>query len=294
MPESPPKRAGPPPGAGAASPRGTSTRDQTKLARKHQGEPTELTVAGIGASAGGLDACRKFLSALPAGNGMAFIFVQHLDPTHESLMVDLLASHTVMRVLQAAEGMTIEPDHLYVIPPGTYLSVVNRMLHLSQPEARHGARLPFDFLLNSMALEYGKHAVCVVLSGTGSDGSTGLRAIKDNGGLVIVQRPAEADFDGMPRSALATGAADMELPVAEIPDALMQYNGRSKLGTALAPPVQIAQSPAWLPAIIDLLRSNTAHDFRLYKHGTLQRRIERQREAHAWRLESQCRLSTFA
>src|SRR5665213_2710755 len=103
----------------------------------------DLLVVGIGASAGGLDACRKLVGALPAGNGMAFILVQHLDPTHESMMVDLLADHTWMTVRQAIDGVAIERDHLYVIPPGTYLSISNGALHLSQPQARHGARLPF-------------------------------------------------------------------------------------------------------------------------------------------------------
>ena len=113
--------------------------------------PADFPVVGIGASAGGLDACRKLVDALPADNGMAFILVQHLDPTHESMMVDLLAGHTSMTVRQATDGMLIERDHLYVIPPGTYLSVGNGALHLSQPQARHGARLPFDFLLHSLA-----------------------------------------------------------------------------------------------------------------------------------------------
>ena len=118
----------------------------------------DFLIVGIGASAGGLDACRKLIEALPASNGMAFILVQHLDPTHESMMVDLLAGHTRMAVRQAADGAPLEPDHLYVIPPGTYLSVGSGALHLSEPQARHGARLPFDFLLNSLAEEYGERA----------------------------------------------------------------------------------------------------------------------------------------
>ena len=175
----------------------------------------DFPVVGIGASAGGFDACRKLVDALPAGNGMAFILVQHLDPTHESMMVDLLAGHTSMTVLQATDGMPIEREHLYVIPPGTYLSVSSGALHLSQPQARHGARLPFDFLLHSLAEEYGARAICVILSGTGADGSLGLKAVKEKGGLVIAQDPDEAGYDGMPRSAITTGAVDLVLPVAE-------------------------------------------------------------------------------
>jgi hypothetical protein len=112
--------------------------------------PADLPIVGIGASVGGLDACRKFLAALPADNDMAFILVQHLDPDHESMLVDLLASHTTMTVSQATEGMRIERDHLYIIPPGAYLSIGDDVLHLSQPSERHGARHPFDFLLRSM------------------------------------------------------------------------------------------------------------------------------------------------
>src|SRR5476651_2171071 len=183
----------------------------------------DFPIVAIGASAGGLDACRKLLDALPADNGMAFILVQHLDPSHESMMVDLLAGHTAMTVRQAADGMPIEREHLYVIPPGTYLSVTEGALHLSQPQARHGARLPFDFLLRSMATAFGTRAVCVVLSGTGADGSIGLSAVKQQGGLVIAQDPDEADYDGMPRNAIMTGNVDFVLPVAQISEMLAKH-----------------------------------------------------------------------
>ena len=129
------------------------------------------------------------MDALPDDAGLAFILVQHLDPTHESMMADLLAGHTSMTVRQAADGMMIERDHVYVIPPGTYLSVSAGALRLSQPQARHGARLPFDFLLRSLAEQYGARAICVILSGTGADGSLGLKAVKENGGFVIAQDP---------------------------------------------------------------------------------------------------------
>src|SRR6202021_2832528 len=179
-------------------------------------------IVAIGASAGGLDACRKLLDALPAVNGMAFIIVQPLDPSHDSMMVDLLAGHTSMPVLLATDGMKIERERVYVIPPGVYLSVDEKGgLRLSRPQARRGARLPFDFLLNSLAREYGARAVCVVLSGTGADGSLGLKAVKESGGLVIAQDIAEADYDGMPRSAIATGAVDLVLRTAKIAEGLV-------------------------------------------------------------------------
>jgi len=164
----------------------------------------DFPVVAIGASAGGLDACRKLLDALPAATGMAFILVLHLDPSHESLMVDLLASHTSMTVCQAGEGMLLEREHFYIIPPGRYLAVDGGTLRLTQPQARHGARLPFDFLLNSLAADCGSRTICVVLSGTGADGSLGLQALKKASGLVIAQEPGEAGYDGMPRAAIAT------------------------------------------------------------------------------------------
>jgi two-component system CheB/CheR fusion protein len=243
--------------------------------RRHPRGSENFSVVGVGASAGGLEACRKLVEALPAGNGMAFILIQHLDPTHESMMVDLLASHTSMTVRQARDGMLLEREHLYIIPPGTYLSVANGALHLSEPQARHGARLPFDFLLHSLAEECGARAICVILSGTGADGTFGLKAVKEKGGLVIAQEPAEAAYDGMPRSAIMTGAVDLVLPVAKIPEALVKYDRRMALAHAHGGVVPQDRAQNWLPEIIDLLRTKTAHDFALYKEGTLQRRIER-------------------
>lgn len=239
-----------------------------------KGDPFDFMVVGVGASAGGLDACRQLVAALPTGNGMAFILIQHLDPTHDSMMVDLLAGYTSMTVRQVTDGMPIERDHFYIIPPGTYLAVVNGLLHLTPPEARHGARLPFDFLLHSLAEQFGRRAVCVILSGTGADGSLGLRSVKEKGGLVIAQCPEEAGFDGMPLSAIATGAVDLVLPTAKIPDALIgHYLSVTPDSHAASPPV--SATPDWLPRIVELLRTKTSHDFRLYKPGTLMRRIER-------------------
>jgi two-component system CheB/CheR fusion protein len=251
----------------------TETPPATGAARAPPADAALFPIVGIGASAGGLDACKKLLNALPAGIGMAFILVQHLDPTHESMMVELLANHTRMPVQQAGDEMRIEPDHVYVIPPGADLSVADGCLHLSRPHARHGARLPFDFLLHSLAEACGARAVCVVLSGTGADGSLGLKAIKQQGGLVIAQEPGEAGFDGMPGSAIATGVVDLVLTAAAIPDALVAHGRRASLPQMQAPEPDPARNLS--SEIIDLLRMKTAHDFTLYKRGTLQRRIER-------------------
>jgi len=251
-------------------------RHRSLPARGRSRASTNFAVIGIGASAGGLDACRKFVAALPANTGMAFVLVQHLDPTHESMMVDLLAGHASVAVLQATDGMPIEPEHFYIIPPGTYLSVRHGTLHLSEPQAPHGSRLPFDFLLHSLAEEFGARAIGVILSGTGADGSLGLQAVQHEGGLVIAQDPDEASFDGMPRSAILTGAVGLVLPVAQIPDALVKYDRRLAAFTHRQSGSRSPEAPPdWLRQIIDLLRTKTAHDFKLYKPGTLQRRIER-------------------
>jgi len=234
----------------------------------------EMRVVAVGASSGGLEACTKLLNALPAPTAMAFVLVQHLDPTHPSMLVELLAEHTPLAVLQAEDGMTILAKHLYVIPPGAYLSVKDGALRLSKPNVPRGARLPFDFLLHSLAAEYGPRAVCVVLSGNGADGTIGLRAVKDAGGLVLAQDPAEAGFDGMPSSAIATGLVDQVLRVAAIADALDGRGGGSQLTTT--PPADDASAGSDpLSAIIALLRTRNGHDFAPYKRGTLERRIER-------------------
>jgi two-component system CheB/CheR fusion protein len=230
-------------------------------------------IVGVGASAGGLDACRKLLTAIPSDTGLAFILVQHLDPSHESLMVDLLAGETSMVVVQATDGMPIQPNHVYTIPPGTYLSVSNDTLQVSPPDPRHGARLPFDFLLRSLAEQYGDRAICVILSGTGGDGSIGLKAIRQHGGLVIAQDPDEAGYDGMPRSAIETGEVDLILPIAKIPSSLHRLPGTGV--DRGGDEKKLADQTDWLGEIIDLLRTRTSHNFTLYKHGTLERRIER-------------------
>jgi FixJ family two-component response regulator/chemotaxis methyl-accepting protein methylase len=254
-----PQRAG---AARSGPRRRSSPRRNSSLA------PESFPVVGLGASAGGLDAFRRLLGALPSGTGMAFILIQHLDPTHPSMMVDLLTGHTPLTVQQAADRMPLESEHVYLIPPGTYLSIRGGALHLSEPRERHGARLPFDFFLRSLAEELGDRSICVILSGTGTDGSLGLKAVKERGGLVIAQDPDEAEYDGMPRSAIMTGAVDLVLTVAKIPEILAKYGRRQGSAPDDHPPDRSAE-------IINLLRAKTAHDFALYKPGTLLRRIER-------------------
>src|SRR3984957_8215707 len=237
--------------------------------------PDDLLGVGIGASAGGLEALSKLFDALPPDTGMAFVLIQHLDPTHKSMMAGLLAGHTAMTVLEAANGMVVERDHVYVIPPGAYLAIRAGALRLTKPSERPGARMAFDFFLRSLAEDCGGRAACVVLSGTGADGSAGLTAVHDRGGFVIVQDPKDAASDGMPRSAILTGAADLVLPVAEIPAALVHPSRQARRLSEPAKPAPPANANAGFAEIIDLLRTQGSHDFGLYKEGTLRRQIER-------------------
>ncbi len=206
---------------------------------------------------------------------MAYILVQHLDPNHESMMVDLLAGVTPLAVVQAAQDMPIEPDHLYVIPPGKYLSVKAGMLHLSVPLERHGARFPFDHLLRSLAAEHDGRIACVVLSGTGNDGTLGIEAVAARGGLVLAQDPAEASYDGMPSSAIATGRVNRTLAIADMPAALARFAAGAAPRRPRGKVITGGGAPPEIDEVIEMLRARGSQDFRSYKTGTLQRRIER-------------------
>ncbi|PBN43587.1 histidine kinase [Sphingobium sp. D43FB] len=238
-----------------------------------RGPPPVMPVVAIGASAGGLDAACKLIGALPVQSGMTFIIVQHLDPTHESLLGDLLAEHTMMKVTEATDGRLLLPNEIYIIPPARYLSVRAGALHLSAPQAHHGARLPFDFLIKSLAETYGPRTACIILSGTGSDGSLGIAELKAKGGFIIAQKPEEAEYDGMPRSAIDTGLVDAILPVQEMPEALEKFGAHIPAQPTYA--VANESPTTGLAAIVSYLKDKTSHDFRQYKPGTLERRIER-------------------
>lgn len=262
----------------ARSSSGSDLSDEPALPDQKQpprGLQSRIPIVAIGASAGGLEACRKLLDGIAAPNGMAFIFVQHLDPNHESLIIDLLKDNTGMTVTEARDGVIVEPDNVYIIAPGTSLTVEGGILHVARTMPPHGARLPFDALLNSLAVDTGASALCIILSGTGADGSIGLAAIKQRGGMVIVQRPEDAAYDGMPRSAVATNLADKVLSLQDMPEAIAAFARTlaDTPGPAGAP--ETAKTKATLPDIIKALRAKTTHDFTSYKPGTLQRRVER-------------------
>ena len=240
---------------------------------------TATRIVGLGASAGGLAALESFLAAVPPHTGLAYIVVQHLDPTQKTLLVDLLQRVTPMPVLEAGQGMRIEPDAVFVIPPGTELRVVDDHLDLSSPEEPRGMRLPINILFSSLASGQGERAIAVLLSGMGSDGTPGLQAIKAMGGLTLVQDPATAQFDAMPRSAIDAGCADIVAPPDELPARLMACVPRvSDPAAATSPPDPPTAAP--LQQIVTLLQRQTRHDFSLYKPSTLHRRIARRMAIH--------------
>ena len=237
--------------------------------------PESFPVVGIGASAGGLAAIEEFLAALPTDGylGMAFVLIQHLDPDHKSLLLDLVRQYTSMPVAWATDDAEVVPAHFYVMPPNKDVAIMGGHLRLMDPEAPRGRRLPIDGFFRSLAQDCGDRAVCIVLSGTGSDGVIGLRAVKGEGGMVMAQQPDTAGYDGMPRNAIATGVVDYVLPPQEMPAQLLAYASRAYVA---APPHEAAPSDEeWLSRILVLLRDRTGHDFSAYKRNTIRRRVER-------------------
>lgn len=235
---------------------------------------------GLGASAGGLEAFEQFFTHMPGDSGLAFVLVSHLDPNRESLMTELLRRFTPMPVEEAREGMRVMANRVYVIPPNRYLSVDRGVLRLSTPPEPRGLRLPIDAFFRSLAEDQGNHAACVILSGNGSDGTLGLRAVHGAGGLALVQDPADARFDGMPRSALSTGLADLVLPVAQMPAQLLAYAQQVSARKRRRGARVVAEVPAPLQKILFLVRQHTGHDFSLYKSSTIVRRLERRMGLH--------------
>ena len=242
-------------------------------------EPAEkagrFPIVGLGASAGGLPAFEAFFSGMPAdaGTGLAFVLVQHLAPDHKSILTELVGRCTKLRVFEVKDGMKVKPGCVYVIPPNRDMAFIDGALQLFDPAAAQGPRLPIDFFFRSLAEDQGEMAVGIVLSGTGSDGTLGLRAIKGEGGLALAQAPETAEYDGMPRSAIATGLVDFVLAPAEMPARLIAYAGR-----AFEKKVSAATEEApgdLLKKIFVLLRSRTGNDFSQYKRNTILRRIER-------------------
>jgi len=239
-------------------------------------------IVGIGASAGGLAALESFFSGMPGDvdPGMAFVLVQHLAPDHKSMLCDLIQRCTRMQVFEVEDGVVVQPNCIYIIPPNRDMAFLNGTLQLLEPSAPRGQRLPIDFFFRSLAHDQGQRAIGVVLSGTGSDGAHGVRAIKGEGGLVMAQNPESTEFDGMPLSAIATGLVDYQLPPAAMPARLIAYVRHAFGQTRVPVAADTPKTESALKKIFVLLRAQTGHDFSQYKPSTINRRVERRMAVH--------------
>ena len=239
-------------------------------------------IVTLGASAGGLAAFEEFFGAWPAESDVAaaFVVVQHLSPDHPSVLADLIKRVTLLPVFEVTDGIVIRQNCVYVIPPNHDLAVLNGTLQLLEPAAPRGQRMAIDFFFRSLAQDQGDRVIAIVLSGAGSDGTMGVRAVKAEGGMVMIQEPTSAAFDSMPRSAIATGLADFVLPPAEMPRELLAF---CRHASSRPPSVVAGSLHGKLPAlqkIFVLLRSHTGHDFSQYKESTIARRVARRMAVH--------------
>jgi two-component system CheB/CheR fusion protein len=236
-----------------------------------------VPVVGLGASAGGLAAAENFFRGLPEKTGLAFVVVQHLAPDHESEMAELLQNHTRLPVAQAEDGQAVEADHVYTIPPGRQLTLVDGVLHLAPAEGSRGhVQAPIDRFFRSLAADQGSEATCVILSGTGTDGTLGLKAIKEAGGLTLVQDPKEAEYDGMPRSAVGTGLADITAGARELAERLVEFrDSADRIDVPEEPDELPEDDTAALSRLFAVLRDRSGHDFTHYKRSSVLRRIGR-------------------
>ncbi|MFK7734819.1 MAG: chemotaxis protein CheB [Pirellulaceae bacterium] len=256
----------------------SSVRATDGQASSSEPVPPPLTVVALGASAGGLEALTQFFEHVPAESGIAFVAVTHQHPGHTSLLPELIGKHTAVSVTEAKDGDKLKPNHLYTAPASGHLEVYNGILQIvAEPEER-SFHLPIDSFFRTLAEDQHKHAICVILSGTGTDGTLGLKAIKGGSGMVMVQEPDSAKFTGMPQSAVRTGMADYILPAKDLPAQLMAYIKGNYLGVSDASTTDhLARN---LPKMFRQLRNRTGHDFSSYKTSTIRRRIERRMNIH--------------
>ena len=264
-------------------PEGEATLESDTESEGSSDPARDFPIVGIGASAGGLAALEGFFSAMPTDRDpeMAFVVVQHLTPDHESVLPELIGRHTRMKVTHAEHEMPVERNRVYVMPPNRDMSLSDGRLHLTEPHAQRGQRLPIDYFFRSLAQDRQTRAICVVLSGTASDGTLGLRMIKGEGGMAMAQTPDTTEFPGMPQSAIGTGLVDFVLPPEEMPAKLMEYAQNALQGPTRAAPPGTArtETPAGSPdaqeTLFALIREQTGHDFSEYKDSTVHRRLKR-------------------
>ena len=237
------------------------------------GESRRRTIVGVGASAGGLQALKQFFAAVPLEGGLCYVVVVHLAADRESHLADLLQPYSPIPVNQVTETTLLEPNQVYVIPPDHNLSAIDSHLRLTPLEERRQDRAPIDHFFRTLAESFDGRAVAVILTGTGSDGAQGIRRIRERGGIVIVQDPTEAEFDGMPRSALDSGAVDIVLPLAQIPRRILELEGTRPQVNKSSDAEESDGEP--LPRILTWIRMRTGHDFARYKRSTVERRVAR-------------------
>ncbi len=246
--------------------------------KKPAADSSLFPIVGIGASAGGLGAMEQFLKNVPEKSGMAYVVVQHLDPTQKGMLPELLQRNTPMKVFQVRDNLKVRPNCVYVIPPNKSMSILHGKLHLFQPKEKRGLRLPIDYFLRSLAEDLKECSIGLILSGMGSDGSIGLRAIKEANGIVVVQDPASAEYDSMPRSAIASVLPDIVAPPQELAEKLIGF--LKHLPLVQHDIEDDTKDQSSLEKIIILLRSFTGNDFSQYKKSTMYRRIERRMGVH--------------
>ncbi|MBF0367409.1 MAG: chemotaxis protein CheB, partial [Oligoflexia bacterium] len=226
-------------------------------------------IIALGASAGGLEALERFFSRIPQNSGMAFIIIQHLDPTRKGIMPELIQRITKAKVIPVKDRLKIKPNCVYVTPSNKNMSILNNSLHLFEPLEKRGLRLPIDFFFHSLADDQKERSIGVILSGMGQDGSEGIKAIKEKGGIVLVQEPVSAKFDSMPRSAIIAVVPDIVAPPEELPEKFLSMIAYSPLKGLDLPEEMNAKDKSSLDKIIILLRTGTGHDFSLYKKNTM-------------------------
>jgi two-component system CheB/CheR fusion protein len=267
-----------PPKRGKPSDRSKSKSSAAQFITEVKKPVSGFPVVGIGASAGGLEALELFFTHMPSEAGIAFVIIQHLDPEHKSIMDELLKRRTTMRVLQAEDGVTLEPNSVYLNQPGKDIGIFNGKFQLTDLVETQRVRLPINHFFRFLSEDQGKNAICIILSGSGSDGTLGLKEIKGAGGMVMVQNPEQAQYDSMPKSAIDTGLVDYVLPAEKMPKELIGYIRQPYVRGYK---IHIgAEHLDAMQKVLMLVRSRTGHDFRHYKQNTVHRRVERRMALH--------------
>jgi two-component system, chemotaxis family, CheB/CheR fusion protein len=260
----------------------TKTSSESSLKESspaENGRKKPFYIVGMGGSAGSLEAFEQFFQNMPGDTGLAFVIVSHLDPTHKGIMPELLQRTTTMKVQQAKDGMKVQPDHVYVIPPNRDMSILHKTLQLLEPSMPRGLRMPIDFFFRHLAEDQMENSIAIIFSGMGSDGTLGIKAIKEKMGMVMVQDPGSTKYDGMPQSAINTGLVDFVAPANELPAKLLGYVDHYYKMDRETPPAEKKTTSA-MQKIFALIRAQTGNDFSLYKKNTVRRRIERRMNVH--------------